>query len=78
MIIDKDAFLKWQQQIIDEYYTDKHLKTELIPKKNKPSVLKQSKAILVLDFDKLSTDVDKKRKKELPKNTKSVYFTLEK
>ena len=74
MIIDKDAFLKWQQQIIDEYYTDKHLKTELIPKKNEPAVLKQSKVILVLDFNKLSTDVDKKRKKELPKKHKISLF----
>jgi len=79
MIIDKDAFLKWQDKIIDEYYTDKHLKTELIPKKNKPSVLKQSKAILVLDFDKLSTDIYIKiKEKNWQKNIKSVYFTWEK
>ena len=60
MIIDKETFLKWQEKIIDEYYTDKHLKTDLFPKKNKPAVLKQSKTIIALDFDKLSTDVDKK------------------
>ena len=38
MIINKDSFLKWQEQIINEYYTDKHLKTDLFPKKNKPAV----------------------------------------
>lgn len=76
MIIDKDTFLKWQEKIIDEYYTDEYLKTELIPKKNKPSVLKQSKVILVLDFNKLSTDVDKKRKKELPKKHKISLFHI--
>ena len=30
MIIDKDTFLKWQQQIIDEYYTDEHVKTDFL------------------------------------------------
>jgi len=76
MIIDKDTFLKWQEKIIDEYYTDKHLKTELLPKKNQKAVLKQSKVILVLDFNKLSTDVDKKRKKELPKKHKISLFHI--
>lgn len=41
MIINRETFLKWQETIINEYYTDKHLKTKLFPKKNKPSVLKQ-------------------------------------
>ena len=36
MVIDKDAFLEWQQQIIDEYYTEKHLNTDLFPKKKQP------------------------------------------
>ena len=76
MIIDKETFLKWQDKIIDEYYTDKHLKTELIPKKNKPSVLKQSKAILVLDFDKLSTDIYKNKRKELAKEHKISLFHI--
>ena len=76
MIIDRDTFLKWQQKIIDEYYTDEHLKTELLPKKNKKAVLKQSKVILVLDFNKLSSDIDKKKKKELPKKHKIRLFHI--
>ena len=31
MIIDKETFLKWQEKIIDEYYTDKYFQ---ILKKN--------------------------------------------
>jgi len=74
MIINKDTFLKWQEQIINEYYTDKHLKTDLFPKNNKPAVLKQSKTILTLDFDKLSSNVDKGKKKELPEKHKISLF----
>jgi hypothetical protein len=76
MIIDKETFLKWQEKIIDEYYTDKHLKTDLFPKKNKPAVLKQSKTIIALDFDKLSTDTDKGKKKELPEKHKISLFHI--
>jgi hypothetical protein len=76
MVIDKDAFLEWQQQIIDEYYTEKHLNTDLFPKKNNPTVLKQNKTIIVLDFNKLSTSVDKKKKKELPPKHKISLFHI--
>mgnify|MGYP005641674861 CR=1 FL=1 len=76
MIIDKDTFLKWQERIICEYYTDKHLKTELHPKKNKKAVLKQSKTIIALDFDKLSSNVDKGKKKELPEKHKISLFHI--
>ena len=76
MIIDKDKFQKWQENIIDEYYTEKHLKTDLFPKKNEISVLKQSKTIIVLDFDKLSSNVNKKIKKKLPQKDKISLFHI--
>ena len=76
MIIDKETFYKWQELIIDEYYTDKHLKTDLFPKKNKPVVLKQSKTIIVLDFDKLSSNADKGKNKELPEKHKISLFHI--
>ena len=34
MVINKETFLEWQETIINEYYTNKHLKTDLFPKKN--------------------------------------------
>jgi len=76
MIIDKETFYKWQDQIINEYYTDKHLKTDLFPKQNTPSVLKQSKTIIVLDFDRLSSYADKGEKKELPEKHKISLFHI--
>jgi hypothetical protein len=76
MIIDKETFYKWQEQVIDEYYTDKHLKTDLFPKKNKPAVLKQSKTIIVLDFDTLSSNADKGKKNELPQKHKISLFHI--
>ena len=68
--------IKNQEKIIDEYYTDKHLKTDLFPKKNKRAVLKQSKTIIALDFDKLSSNVDKGKKKDLPEKHKISLFHI--
>lgn len=76
MIINRETFLNWQDTIINEYYTDKHLKTDLIPNKNNISVLKQSKCIIVLDFDKLSSKVDKGDRKELPHKHKISLFHI--
>lgn len=76
MIIDKNKYLIWENKIIKKYYTNKDIKTELIPKNNSPSVLKQSKVILVLDFNQLSLDVDKNNKKLLPKKHKITLFHI--
>ena len=73
MIIDKETFYKWQEEIINTYYTDKHIKTDLIPSDNKPSFLLQSKVIIVLDFDNLSKNVSKT---ELPVKHKISLFHI--
>lgn len=76
MNIDKNKYLLWQDKIINNYYTNKHIRTELIPKNNNLSVLKQSKTIIVLDFDKLSLNVGKNKKKSLPPKNKISLFHI--
>ena len=78
MIIDKETFYKWQEEIINTYYTDKHIKTDLIPSDNKPSFLLQSKVIIVLDFDNFSKNVSKRNvsKTGLPVKHKISLFHI--
>ena len=76
MIIDKETFSKWEESVIKHFYTNKRSKTDLIPKNNKPSILKQSKTIIVLDFDHLSENVKTGTKKNYHKNIKFLYFIL--
>ena len=76
MIIDKETFSKWEESVIKTFYTNKRSKTDLIPKNNKPSILKQSKTIIVLDFDHLSENVKTGTKKKLPQKHKISLFHI--
>ena len=76
MIIDKETFLNWQEKVITKFYTDEKLKTDLFPEKNKIAVLKQSKALIVIDFDKLSSKVDRGIREKIPNKHKITLFHI--
>ena len=49
-MISKQEYEQYEQEIIDKLYYEQNTKTDLIPTNGKPSVLKCTKVILILDF----------------------------
>ena len=75
-MIDKKTYSEWESKIIQHFYTDKKTKTDLIPTSNNPSVLKQSKVIVVIDYDNFSTKVSLKQYDKLPTKHKIMLFHI--
>ena len=75
-MIDKKTYSEWESQIIQHFYTDKKTKTDLIPTPNNPSVLKQSKVIVVIDYDNFSTKVSLEQYDKLPTKHKIMLFHI--
>ena len=74
--IDKKTYSEWESQIIQHFYTDKKTKTDLIPTSNNPSILKQSKVIVVIDYDNFSTKVSLEQYDKLPTKHKIMLFHI--
>lgn len=49
-MISKQEYEQYEQEIIDKLYYEQNTKTDLIPTNGKPSVLKCTKVILILDL----------------------------
>ena len=76
--IDKETFKKYEKDIIDKYYDNKKNKTQLIPKNNNPSYLKQDKYIIVVNFNNIKKKVSDKNTNisELPEKTKIKMYHI--
>ena len=74
--IDKKTYSEWESKIIQQFYTDKKTKTDLIPSSNNPSILKQSKVIVVIDYDNFTTKVSLEQYDKLPPKHKIMLFHI--
>ena len=78
MYITKEEYKEWEKEIISHFYDKKHKKTKLIPVNGKPSYLKQSKYIIVVNFNNIKKEVSKKdvKKGKLPKKEKLIMYHI--
>jgi hypothetical protein len=76
--ITKEEYDEWENEIISFFYDKKHKKTDLIPVNGKPSYLKQSKYIIVVNFNNIKKEVSKKdvKKEKLPKKEKITMYHI--
>ena len=76
--ITQEKYDEWEKQIISLFYDKKHKKTDLLPTNGKPSYLKQSKYIIVVDFEDIKKKVSKKNvnKEDLPKKEKITMYHI--
>jgi len=76
--ITKEEYDEWENEIISFFYDKKHKKTDLIPVNGKPSYLKQSKYIIVVNFNNIKKEISKKgvKKEKLPKKEKITMYHI--
>lgn len=74
----KDDYEKWENQIIQDLYDKKHKRTELFPTNNSVSYVKQSKYIILADFNNIFLKVSKKDSviDSYPEKTKIKLFHI--
>lgn len=79
-IVNKDEYTSWEKSIQEIFYTDKKIKTKLVPTDGNPSVLSHEKVVIMLDFlddnNKRMSELVKTKSKNIPLRQKIKFFHI--